>query len=147
MLTYKTGDLWQAPRTSVCPTVITTNGIVRYDGQCVMGRGIARQARDSIPGLACELGQLIQRNGNQPYVLGDNIWSMPVKHRWQDKADLSLIEDSLDDLEAMTIWWEPSTIRFPRPGCGNGQLDWASVQPLMKAFSDHVIATIEVWSF
>jgi hypothetical protein len=38
---------------------ITTNGFVKSNGECVMGRGIARTCRDRFAGLARRLGWMI----------------------------------------------------------------------------------------
>lgn len=43
---------------------ITTNGFVKTNGECVMGRGCAKQAANKWPGLATDLGSLIRKNGN-----------------------------------------------------------------------------------
>lgn len=36
--------------------VVTTNGAVRRDGACVMGRGCAREAKERYPGVEYRLG-------------------------------------------------------------------------------------------
>ncbi len=41
------GDIWEIPGDA---RVITTNGVVRKDGACVMGRGVALQAKMRYPG-------------------------------------------------------------------------------------------------
>lgn len=56
------GDLWDfhaAPNAVAC---ITTNGYVNGRGECVMGRGVARQAKARFPGIAKQLGTLIKGN-------------------------------------------------------------------------------------
>lgn len=59
------GNLWDGKT-----IVITTNGFVKTDGSCVMGRGCARQAMARYPGISKTLGGLIQRYGNQVMDLG-----------------------------------------------------------------------------
>lgn len=62
---------------------ITTNGFVKKDGTCVMGRGIARQAAKRWPDLPKILGNHIKQKGNVVGVLleesGTKIVSFPVK--------------------------------------------------------------------
>lgn len=135
------GNLWNVaiPRQV---TVITTNGVVRRDGACVMGRGCAQQARDMFPGIDHLLGTYIEHYGNRPFDLGrwshlfeGNTWqyyehivSLPVKHHWHDTADINLIRRGLHALIAMADKYEWTSILIPRPGCGNGQLSWDHVR-------------------
>ncbi|MCO5205659.1 MAG: hypothetical protein M9928_11545, partial [Anaerolineae bacterium] len=55
---YRQGDMWSA-WDSADLFVITTNSTLRADGALVMGRGIARQARNRFPGIAAALGRAI----------------------------------------------------------------------------------------
>lgn len=55
---FRRGDMWTAYEPADL-FLITTNSTIRPDGALVMGRGIARQARDRFPGLAEVLGQHI----------------------------------------------------------------------------------------
>jgi hypothetical protein len=74
------GDLWDTPCDAVC---ISTNGFVKRDGSCVMGRGCAKQAVEYFPQLPWDLGALIRNNGNNVHHLlsydGVDIVSFPVK--------------------------------------------------------------------
>lgn len=47
---------------------ITTNGCV-VKGECVMGRGIALQAKQRFPGIALHLGRCIQAEGNSTRII------------------------------------------------------------------------------
>ena len=136
------GNLWKAP--ADCDAlVITTNGMVKKDGRCVMGRGIAQQARDMFPGIDFELGQAIKHEGNHVYPLiyhdlypRITIVSFPVKHHWKQRADLQLIERSAKELRRLADdkYW--GKVGLVRPGCGNGQLDWETVRPLLVRHLD-----------
>ena len=79
------GDLF-----AFSPIVIPTNGCVNRWGQCVMGRGCAKEARDRFPGLARNLGAYIRRYGNRVFDLGTwegtHILSFPVCNRQACKA-------------------------------------------------------------
>ena len=63
--------------------VITTNGFRKSNGECVMGRGIAKQIADAVPALPKRLGELIGAHGNVVHYLGDHqgiaLVSFPVK--------------------------------------------------------------------
>lgn len=150
-LTYQRGDLMKVKRSADEVVVVTTNGTIKKDGACVMGRGIARQVRDSIPGIDKRLGRLLSLYGNRPFRLDPTLWTLPVKHQWFDKADPRLIESSLDHLAIMVRKFEPKIIRLPMPGCGNGGLKWEEdgIQEMVSLFADNIgeICHVEVWDY
>lgn len=154
-------DLWLA----ACP-VITTNGFVRRDGRCVMGRGTARQAATRYPELPAQLGSYIRKYGNRVFDLGKkpdgkHLLSFPVKpvsvvfngknavkHMrnrfrvgdtvpgWAAVADLRIIERSARQLVRLADHMRLDDIVLPRPGCGAGELDWSLVKPVLERYLD-----------
>ena len=56
---FKTGDMWTA-YTAADIFLITTNATITTRGALVMGRGIARQAKERFPGLDTALGTHVQ---------------------------------------------------------------------------------------
>ena len=115
--------------------VITTNGYVKNNGQAVMGRGTAKAAADLHKDLPAYLGDLILAYGNRPFLLPYNFITLPVKYNWDEPADLELIGQSLDRLWFLLRtydWFGNKQVYLPRPGCGNGQLDWAQVKPVVE---------------
>jgi len=137
--------------------VITTNGTVRKDGACVMGRGVAKQAAIKYPQLPRELGKLIKLRGNVCHVMwGLGIITFPVKHNWWEKADLTLIEKSckelvqkvcdIDEFKSDTYpennW--PDEVYMVRPGCGNGGLRWKDVEPILDKHLKRRYIVVEV---
>lgn len=126
------GNLWDFHRQGHW-VVITTNGVVRRDGACVMGRGVARQAARKFPHLPYELGAKIKAHGNRVHVFSAyRLITFPVKHRWWEKADISLIAISSQQLQRLPF----RKVYLVRPGCGNGQLDWDEVKPLLEQHLD-----------
>ena len=133
------GDLWKlSPDEYPALKLITTNGQTRKDGACVMGRGCARQARDMIPGIDYKLGELLRKYGNRVFRLGSlpdgsHLGSFPVKHSWRDYADPELIERSAYQLVELANRFDYRSILLPRPGAGNGKLDYQTcVKPLLE---------------
>lgn len=123
---------------------ITTNGVVRQDGRAVMGRGVAAQAKARFPALPSLLGKRLIRNGNhvQPFS-SLKLFTFPVKHHWKGQADLNLIIRSSKELMAQldSHRWT-SRVVLPRPGCGNGQLDWEDVRDVIYPLLDDRVLVI-----
>jgi len=130
-----TADLWD-PRWDL--RCITTNGTVKKNGECVMGRGVANQAKLRYKRIAKILGNAIKAEGNHVHFLGfASIASFPVKHNWWEKADPDLILRNAVELNLFVD--EHSHVRqvaIPRPGCGNGGLNWEDVKPVIDFLDD-----------
>lgn len=132
------GDLWKlSPEPAPCLRLITTNGETRKDGAAVMGRGCARQAKELVPGIDYKLGALLGRHGNRPMRLaaladGSHLGSFPVKHSWREAADPQLIERSAHQLVELADDFGYRRIFLPRPGCGNGALEWPDVRRILE---------------
>lgn len=127
--------------------VITTNGFIKKNGEAVMGRGCALEAAQKWPDLPAFLGRAMRRNGNVTMFLygpGDegviepftNMISLPVKHHWREKADLALIFRSVVTMIEIVDVQGFRHVVMPRPGCGNGGLDWDYVRPPLAAILD-----------
>lgn len=133
------GNLWDVPSDAIC---ITTNGTLRRDGSCVMGRGCAAEAKLYHPKIDFLLGAGIKKHGNCVLWFKDlKIFSFPVKHNWWEKADIDLIvtsanqlKSSVDNLTSQGVKLE--NVVIPRPGCGNGQLKWTDVKPAIEDILD-----------
>jgi hypothetical protein len=131
-------DLWDAPCDARC---ITTNGTVKDNGRAVMGRGVAKQATQRYAYLQKALGELLQTLGNHVHVLriatGEpTLVTFPVKHEWEERADLELIARSARELVILASDMGWATIVLPRPGCGNGHRKWSEVRPILQPILD-----------
>lgn len=130
------GDLWVLPGDARC---ITTNGTRKKGDRGVMGRGVAKQARDRYLGLERRLGRHLLRWGNHVGVLIDAgedalmpLVAFPVKHEWHQAADIELIKQSCLELVVLADVRGWGTVLLPRPGCGNGHLRWANVEVVLR---------------
>lgn len=141
-----TGNLWTLPADARC---ITTNGAVTKNGLAVMGRGVAAQAKSRWPGLPGILGESIQERGNHVA----DLWkptgkpvlvSFPVKHHWREVADLDLIKRSCGELMDLADRLGLQAVLLPRPGCGNGRLDWAQVGPATAPLLDDRVTIVHL---
>lgn len=135
MLSEETGDIFQK-RSEGHWIVIPTNGTVKKDGTCVMGRGLALAIKSRYEELPVLLGTQISNEGNQVYVWAEyGIVTFPVKHNWWEEADLKLIEKSCKELVGCIIRYFNDTtalLYIPRVGCGNGKLSWDVVKPVLE---------------
>jgi len=127
---------------------ITTNGTVKKNGDAVMGAGIANEAKKKYPAFPSLLGSKLKNYGNDVHYLGDNIITFPVKHNWYETADIDLIIKSckqlMNALDNLTVkrGYDVYAI-LPRPGCGNGKLDWETqVKPVISKILDDRIWVI-----
>lgn len=135
-------NLWHCDN-AIC---ITTNGHVKKNGYAVMGRGVALQALDHISEVDLTLGQLIINKGNHVHYICRmrhftygplHVFSFPVKHHWRGRASLQLIERSVIELCGFVDTDKfGDRIHVPRPGCGNGGLDWEEVRPILRKYFD-----------
>lgn len=143
-----TGNFWDQIAEAY---VITTNGTLRTDGQCVMGRGIALEAKNRFPGIATALGARIKVAGNKVHPLGQwsradgagfNMLSFPVKHNYWEIANQDLIKQSFAELLLETSGYQ--SIVIVRPGCGNGGLSWDhTVRSIAKQFLNDRFTVVE----
>ena len=148
-MTERHEDIWQAARTAqaVC---ITTNGSIKGNGSAVLGAGVALEAKTRWPNLPHLLGQWLQTTGGagpHVFIIPANTWRgqpfvlvcVPVKHRWDEPADLTLIDQSLRELIDSADIYNWQRVVLPRPGCGNGGLTWEVVEPLCRQLDDRFL--------
>jgi len=144
-MTEAFGDLWDADTVALC---LTTNGSIKTNGAGVMGRGIALQATRRYPGIGQALGAHLAQNGNHVGLLitredGRPIYAFPVKHVWDQHADLQLIERSARELVEIVDELSLASVALPRPGCGNGGLRWEDVKPRIESILDDRFIVVE----
>jgi hypothetical protein len=132
------GDIWSYDKRKGFIILITTNGYIKNDGTGVMGAGTAKQAADRYPELPRLLGEALQSRGNVVTRLLSHIGTFPVKNEWMEDADLKLIRKSAKRLKQIAE--KQPNIKFvvPKPGCGNGNLEWEQVKPIMEKLPDNV---------
>ena len=125
---------------------VTTNGIVKKDGNAVMGAGIAKTFALMFPELPSILGRKIKKYGNHAYYLEeitnyDNIFhilSFPTKNHYKELSSIELIEQSCYELiDILDEHYEISRCYFPLPGCGKGGLNHKDVIPIISKILDN----------
>ena len=122
------GDLLKSNMHALVNTVNTVG---------IMGKGVALAFKKRYPDMyrdyveRCGRGEV--RLG-EPYVYQASdhvIVNFPTKQHWRSVSRLSDIEAGLDYLEGHYKEWQIKSLAVPPLGCGNGQLEWRVVGPIL----------------
>jgi len=130
MLAYLQTDLFDSPAQTLVNAVNTVG---------VMGKGIALSFKQKYPEMyqeykricdrqALRIGMLLLWRGPERWVL-----NFPTKTTWRMPSTLAYIKAGLERFVASYEDLGITSISFPRLGCGNGNLDWDEVKPVMEA--------------
>lgn len=115
----------------------------------VMGKGLAHEYRVRYPEMfsvyktICNDGLL--ETGKLWLWKADDQWvlNFPTKKHWRNASKLDWIKDGLEKFVATYESRGISQISFPKLGCGNGNLDWEEVRPVMEEYLGEL--PIEIW--
>lgn len=135
MITIQTANIFDERGDAVC---VTTNGIVKTNGEAVMGAGMAKEANIRY-NLARELGIKLHSGGNHCYIIGRSdkaIVSFPTKYHWRDASDIELIKQSCCEIKSLADENNWDRVLLPMVGCGCGRLDTNIVRKTMEKFLD-----------
>jgi len=124
--------------------LFTGNPIVKQNGAIVMGRGAAKQVRDTYPGIDMQFGQKIQAIPEALIVwvkVQNDQWLgwFKVKHHWQNAADLELIRESCRLLWEIAMEQPDIQFHMNYPGIGNGKLTEHEVGHMIHFLPDNVL--------
>lgn len=127
---------------------VTTNGIVKADGNAVMGAGIALQVNKRFH-VSQKLGTFINTYGNRVFNLGVvqranargteyyRLFSFPTKHHFKDDSDINLIIKSAEQLVEVCDKFGITKCYLTPPGCGCGHLNYENtVRPWISQILD-----------
>jgi len=114
----------------------------------VMGKGIALEFKKRYPEnfiaykKACQSKELIIGKSLVFPIMDDLntkfIINFPTKLHWRNPSKIEYIEQGLDDLVEIIRDKKIKSILMPALGCGNGNLDWDIVKPLIKKKLEHL---------
>lgn len=148
MAKFEKGNMWDVfGKTDLF--LITTNPIINKSGGLVMGRGIAKQMKDSFPGSDVELARMVRafphnHIGNlycEPVFGRQQVGYFMVKTHWAEPASLPVIMRSTAELIEAATHRKRIDLNFP--GIGNGKLPRETVLPLMEYLPDNV----HIWEY
>ena len=128
-------DLFKSPAQTLVNTVNTEG---------VMGKGIAKEFKKRFPAMfkeyraltdhsELEIGQLHVWRGPSKWVL-----NFPTKTTWRKPSKLSYVEEGLRKFVVSYEQLGIESVSFPPLGCGNGNLDWDVVRPIMFEYLSSV---------
>lgn len=148
---FEFGNMWNAfdDTDAFC---ITTNSYLRNDGELVMGRGIASQAKKIFDDLPLAFGNRIKDSCGHLGTYGvmpsnrneaDQIIAFQVKTHFRNDADLGLIDTSASKLSELAMKYPGKRFDLNFPGIGNGSRDESEVMPLIKGMPNN----IHIWRF
>lgn len=104
-------------------TVVITINLVG-----AMGAGIAKVARDTIPGLNAHYLKMYRKIDPTQFIIytANDIRYLlvPTKIDWRDPSPRGLVIHNLNRLAVLAARNRLGTVALPPMGCGNGGLDW-----------------------
>ena len=131
MIEYIEGDIFESPAQVI---VNPTNTVG------VMGKGLALSFKQRYPEMFKKYKAVCKNHlfsvGKLMLFYETDHWVLlfPTKEHWRGPSKLEYIEKGLlkfvQTYESKNI----TSIAFPKLGCGNGELDWADVKPLMEKY-------------
>lgn len=138
------GDILQ----SKAQTLINTVNCVG-----VMGKGIALEFKKRFPEMFEEYVQRCKRHEVKlgiPYLykrlLPPQIINFPTKDHWKSVSRLEDIERGLQYLLNHLKEWNVTSLAIPPLGCGNGQLEWKTVGPLIYRYASQMDIPVALYA-
>ena len=134
------GDIFDYIGVADC-ICVTTNGVVKRNGELVMGAGVAKAFADKFTNISFVLGYKVKKYGNHVFQAGyyhnkTAVLSFPTKHHYSAKADLDLIIQSANRLVKWANQNNAKSIIIPSPGTGLGGLDKTVVYDALSNILD-----------
>ena len=119
----------------------------------IMGKGIALEFKKRFPKMFKDYLERCKRNeihAGHPYIykslIGPQIVNFPTKEHWKSLSKMSDIERGLDYLLAHYKEWGVTSIAIPPLGCGNGQLEWKFIGPLIYSRAKQMNIPVEIYA-
>ena len=117
--------------------MFTGNKFITKDGRLVMGRGAAKQVRDTYPGIDQHIR--IDKPVTFTYIRGEQyLGYFCVKDHFRESADIDLIGQSVTALVTHALAVPHVTFHLNYPGIGAGRLSESAVQPILERLPANV---------
>jgi len=138
------GDILQ----SKAQTLINTVNCVG-----IMGKGIAQEFKKRFPQMFEDYAQRCACKEVMPGVpylyktlLPPQIINFPTKDHWKSVSRITDIERGMQLLWSRYKEWGVTSLAIPPLGCGNGQLEWQAVGPLIYRYASQMDAPVELYA-
>ena len=119
----------------------------------VMGKGIALEFKKRFPEM---FEDYVKKCDSKEVKLGmpylyktlfpPQIVNFPTKDHWKSVSRISDIDRGLQYLVSHYKEWGVSSIAIPPLGCGNGQLEWRAVGPLIYRYAKEMDIPVEMYA-
>lgn len=131
-----TGNLWDLHQAGAW-IAIAANGVVKPNGEAVMGAGQAKEAATRFPRLPKSLGTKIQIGGNHPNIFPTlRIITWPTKEHFSNPSEIPLILEGIPVIRGLLDLYQIPSLYCPRLGCGLGHLNWDDVRAALTPLVD-----------
>lgn len=137
------GDLLKSRMHALVNTVNTVG---------IMGKGVALAFKKRYPDMFADYAQRCARGEVKlgqpyPYAEADHIVvNFPTKEHWRAVSRISDVEAGLEALEKNYKAWGIQSIAVPPLGCGNGQLEWRLVAPVLVRYLARLDIPVELYA-
>lgn len=139
------GDIFQ----SETQTLVNTVNCVG-----VMGKGIAAEFKKRFPEMFRDYVARCERKEIKPgvpYLFKESLFTpqiinFPTKTHWRAASRIEDIEKGLKILSVKYKEWSIESIAIPPLGCGNGQLLWESVGPLIYKYASKLDIPVKIYA-
>jgi O-acetyl-ADP-ribose deacetylase (regulator of RNase III)/uncharacterized protein YwgA len=119
----------------------------------VMGKGIALEFKNRFQDMYEDYVQRCQRREVKPGIpylyktlFLPQIINFPTKDHWKSISKVGDIERGLKLLVEHYKEWGVTSLAIPPLGCGNGQLEWRLVGPLIYSFMKEMSIPVEMYA-
>lgn len=106
----------------------------------VMGKGLAHAFKEREPQMFAAYKRICDQQLLEPGKLwlwrGTTNWTLnfPTKLHWRNPSKLEWIEAGLEKFVSAYESQGITEISFPKLGCGNGNLEWEDIRPVMERY-------------
>jgi len=131
MLIYRRTSLLE----STAQTLVNTVNCIG-----VMGKGLAQEFKVREPAMFTAYKRICDQHLLEPGKLwlwrGSPSWvlNFPTKQHWRQPSKLEWVEAGLEKFVSAYEAQGITEISFPKLGCGNGNLEWHEVRPVMERY-------------
>jgi O-acetyl-ADP-ribose deacetylase (regulator of RNase III) len=144
MLIYRRTSIFESPAQTLVNTVNCVG---------VMGKGLAHAFKEREPDMFKAYKRICDQKALVPGKLwlwrgrGSWVLNFPTKVHWRNPSKLEWIEQGLAKFVSAYAEQGIAEISFPQLGCGNGNLEWDEVRPVMEHYLSKVNIPVYIHDF